>query len=952
MRVFAIFLVSLLSAVTGSTCRTWSSSIQSTTTFLLRSCDGQYGPIEGRIPGSVHTDLINAGIIKVNPYYRYEETNLSWVAQQCWEYNSNEFDIPNLDLNCELKLRFESLDAVATVELNGVVIANTVNAHREHDFSISSSALKKTENKLKITFQSALQYNHQTASQYPYTVPATQNWNVWAEPSDRSFLRKAGSDFGWDWGPAFVSTGSYGAITFYQTEVAKLSGLISEQTFNSDFSEVDVTVYGIFKVSSTASKRDVGASVYFLGNKILSVTADLSTCKVNSNCKVRLGSIAVVNPKLWWPKGHGDQNLHAVKVQLEDGQSIERKIGFRTIKLLQTPLPTNDTSSSVKPAVFYFEVNNVPIFMKGANFIPIDSFHNRVTNADRRYILEAALASNMNMLRVWGGGIYQTDDFYDAADELGVLIWQEVMLACALYPRNTEFLEEVRLEVEYQAIRLGSHPSIAIWGGNNENEVALGWFQSSLQNRDLYVSDYSELYGNTLYPTLINTLGESAFQNIVGWVDSSPSNGLISTNPYAKIWGSASTEVAGDVHFYNYACDCEDYQSYPKAKFISEFGFQTMPSYLTYEPVTDESDWEPNSDLMLYRQRHQNGNSEIETQLKKHYNLPNTCDSNSQSISKQRYYDMYLYLVGLQQSRCYETAINRWRQLRGIHLNDPSDQRYTMGILYWQLNDIWQGPSWSSIEYGGQWKPLQSVVKRAYSSVVVTPSYTTPTQLDSSGQSNSSHVFEVYAVSDLHDKDIKGHITVQLKSWKDNTNIASLYDNTVTIQSDRSELITSLDINTDLLLKYGCSFITCYIKIVSKAEDDSDNTHSSVSITPLAYLKDSEISFDTKIQFNNFKQISDQVVEFEVQVSETSPFLFLEFRAPSDIPTILLKGVFETNAGWFSDNSFHAEKGETYTIAYTSYQNSVTVEDVQGRLQARSIQHAYNCNLPLYHPSV
>lgn len=203
------------------------------------------------------------------------------------------------------------------------------------------------------------------------------------------------------------------------------------------------------------------------------------------------------------------------------------------------------------------------------------------------------------------------------------------------------------------------------------------------------------------------------------WVDSSPSNGLISTSPYAKRWGEASTPAAGDMHFYDYSCDCEDYRSYPNARFVSEFGFQSMPSFLAYQPVTIESDWEPDSDLMKFRQRHENGNDQIRAQIDRHYMSPANCTGND---GERRYYDMYLYLTGIQQLRCYETAINRWRQLT----SDTEAQ--TMGVLYWQLNDIWQGPSWSGVEWGGRWKPLQYAVKRAFAPLVVTFSSITVNQ--------------------------------------------------------------------------------------------------------------------------------------------------------------------------------------------------------------------------------
>ena len=220
--------------------------------------------------------------------------------------------------------------------------------------------------------------------------------------------------------------------------------------------------------------------------------------------------------------------------------------------------------------------------------------------------------------------------------------------------------------------------------GNNENEVALYWFQPSVQNRDLYVSDYAKLYGDIIYPAIVSIDGVGPGGTLQRpWVDSSPSNGLLSTNPYAKRWGQASTSKAGDVHFYNYDCDCEDYRVYIKGRFISEFGFQSHPSFLGYQPVSEPVDWKIDSTFSEFLQRHENGNQQIYDQLSKHFTLPDI--SSCELESDKRYFDMYLYLADIQQGRCYETAINRWRQLKS------EEDTQTMGILYWQLNDLWQG---------------------------------------------------------------------------------------------------------------------------------------------------------------------------------------------------------------------------------------------------------------------
>lgn len=278
-------------------------------------------------------------------------------------------------------------------------------------------------------------------------------------------------------------------------------------------------------------------------------------------CRTRLKDI-----ELWWPVGFGEQNMYTIRVEYQ-GESVTRKIGLRTIELDQSDI--DDEQS-----YFFFKINGQEIFAKGANFIPIDVFESRVTDLDREYIIQTALQSNYNMIRVWGGGIYQPSHFYERCDEAGILVWQEFMFACSMYPRDTAYLKEVSLEVKQTALRLATHPSVVVFGGNNENEVAMDWFDESMVHRDIYVADYMKLYADTIFTSLQSVLGNDFIEKHRHvWVDSSPSNGLLSVDPYVKKWTRASTSEAGDMHFYDYFMDCENSDKYPTSRFVSEFGF-------------------------------------------------------------------------------------------------------------------------------------------------------------------------------------------------------------------------------------------------------------------------------------------------------------------------------------------------------------------------------------------
>lgn len=929
------YFLSLSLLIVGVVSQSILEDLTSQIKFTLSSCDGKYGPFTDLlVPNEVHTTLIENNVIQNDPYFRYEEKNLSWITATCWMYESTQFPLSRFtqsEDSDDVRLRISELDSVSKIFFNDVLIGNSNNAHRDWVFEIDKSLIKPTGNKLRIQLDPALTYAKSQAVAYPYAVPATENYNVWAEPTSRNFLRKAGSDFGWDWGPAFIQTGIYGQLQIYKASTLYFEGVSVVQTIDSSLNKVVLTIKAAMDIP-VATKKPSTLNFIVLIDDIKMLDATVEPSSSHGQQLISLGNLTITNPRLWFPRGYGSPDMYRLKVILQNnGMEIERKIGIRKVELIQ---------DSVNYGVsFYIKVNNIPIYCLGANFIPIDSFTTRVTRADRAYVLEAAAAANMNMLRVWGGGIYQSQDFYDKADEMGLMIWQEIMLACALYPRNTEFLSEIEREVYFQTLRLGTHPSIVVWGGNNENEVALNWFTESITNRDRFVSDYSELYANTVFPALTAVLGDSAVNSQVVWVDSSPSNGLLSVDPYVKLWGSASTAFQGDVHFYDYSCDCENFESFPEAKFISEFGFQSTPSFLSYEPVTIPEDWSSDSDLMLYRQRHENGNPQMDQQISKHFNFPVSCDDN------RRNFDMYLYVNDLQQSRCYETAITRWRQLHGI---DDEKKQYTMGILYWQLNDIWQGPSWSSMEYGGRWKPLQYSVRRNFS----------PLLLSSLSKQVDDHTksIDVFVVNDIYNSALELNVVVELVSWADSSKFVELFSTIVTSKFGASSAVKSVLLTSTDLEKISCTFTSCYLRsrgsVISanklssgdKLRLDETDVHL-LNYLPLATWKEIALEADVAIQTSNFKRISATDVSFDLSLNVTSPFLFLELKnSPVSFASYKTAGVYKNNAGWFSDNNFLAEAGRVYHLEYHSHQPIMSVDDFRARLQARVLQHTQSCS--------
>ncbi|KAJ1458754.1 glycoside hydrolase superfamily [Pelagophyceae sp. CCMP2097] len=702
------------------------------------------------VPGTAHEALFSAGLIG-DPLYRFNELHQAWVAKQGWTFELEAFDWAYDEKRA--LLRFEGIDTAATVSLNGKVIGTSASAFVPAAFDV---ILKPKGNVLVVAIESALDYGAARAAAHVrdegYAIPATHNYNVWSdaggggewqgqEPNTRNFVRKAGSDFGWDWGPSLVPCGLTGHVTLEPFGASRLEDAFTmKQAFRPDGSvSLDVETSLWSDADCLIDFGDVGV------DEVLELTLTnaagrvVSTAHAAPPSALRKGhnyvNLTLVveegDVERWWPNGYGNAALYAATLKYR-GTALRKRIGLREVDLVQEPVGEGTT--------FYFRVNGVALFAKGANLIPAKVFQTNVTLEDWRWLLTSATEANQNMVRVWGGGIYQPDGFYELCDELGLMVWQEYMFACALYPRDATFLDSVKAEVDYQSRRLQAHPSIVVWGGNNEAESALEWFVEPLTKRDLYVVDYVALYVDTVRDALRSVDLQAPF------VDSSPSNGALSQEPYIKRWGNAGDSRWGDAHVYDYVDDCEDPNMYPPAKFVSEHGFQSFPSLLEYSSIASTHDLHFESDLLRFRQRHANGDGQVLSMLARHFDVPG------------QDFGQFLWLTQIQQGRCYETAITQWRRLR----SDAAAR--TAGVLYWQLNDVWPGPSWSTVEHSGTWKASHYAVKRAFA----------PLALSATRQSSANATDEVHlhVTSDLVE-DVHGVLTFEVWSWRSSTVLAT-----------------------------------------------------------------------------------------------------------------------------------------------------------------------------------
>lgn len=425
-----------------------------------------------------------------------------------------------------------------------------------------------------------------------------------------------------------------------------------------------------------------------------------------------------INPGLFILATQPESNAY----QIQHVSEKEVSFGFRTVELIQEPVITGDPEAGL---TFNFRINGVDLFAMGSNWIPASILPEQTNDIDYvRYLLQSAKDANMNMLRVWGGGLYESDEFYKMADEMGIMIWQDFMFACALYPVDEDFLSSVRLEIEQQVQRLQYHPSIVIWAGNNENEMAIAgpWWPDVMAWNKKLREAYAKLYTETIKPIVMILDPTRPF------VDSSPSNGPLSSNQPNGIAKAPNDNKYGDVHHYDYFADSFEWTNYPSTRFASEYGFQSYPSFNALTSFSQPSDWKyPITPNILHRQHRMTGEMEIKYQARLHFK-----DLESGGVDKLK---NFIYISQLTQAIAIKTETEFYRRNRFI--NQETKLGRTMGALYWQLNDVWQAPSWSSIEYGGKWKMLHYFARRFFFPVHVIPYLVQQPSPSSSSTTNS-----------------------------------------------------------------------------------------------------------------------------------------------------------------------------------------------------------------------
>ena len=632
--------------------------------------------LKATVPGTVHQDLLNHNELP-DPFFGKNEEKVQWVEKEDWQYRTT-FTLSKEQLEHEAAvLTFEGLDTYADIYLNGSLIKRTDNMFVGYTLPVKE-VLREGENRLQVYFHSPIK---QTLPQWEtdgFEYPAD---NDHSKTRVSIYSRKAPYSYGWDWGIRLATSGIWRPVTLTLYDAARVSD------------------YYVRQVSVTAEKAEVEnqIEVFQVGQKPVEAEVTVSYSykegeKVSQSKKVTLQPgknevslpMAVKNPHLWMPNGWGEAALYdfetTVKVGSQEVASDKKRVGLRSVKVV---MEDDEHGKS-----FFFEVNGKPLFAKGANFIPDDALLPRVDSTRYERLMEDVRLANHNMIRVWGGGIYEDDKFYQAADEKGILVWQDFMFACTMYPSDPVFMKRVEEEAEYNIKRLRNYASLAMWCGNNEIYEGLRYWGWSRKYKDPAIFErmkkgYDELF-HQLLPAMVKKYDADRF--------------YMHTSPYEANWGRPESWKIGDSHNWGTWYGQKPFESLDTEipRFMSEYGFQAFPEMKTIATFAAPEDYALESEVMNAHQKATIGNALIKKTMALYYQVP-------EEFEELVYKGLVLQGFGIR---------------KGIEAH-RRNRPFCMGTLYWQLNDSWPVVSWSSIDYYGNWKALHYQSQRAFAPVLI-----------------------------------------------------------------------------------------------------------------------------------------------------------------------------------------------------------------------------------------
>lgn len=650
------------------------------------------------VPGTVHTDLYKNKKIP-DPFFADYEKSLQWIEKEDWEYKTIII-LNSSDLSYEhINLVFDGIDTYAEIFVNGNKMLSANNMFRQWEVDAKKS-LKVGSNTIRLLFSSAVNKANSEAKKLNYKLPG----------DEKVFTRKAQFQYGWDFGPRFVTCGIWKEVKLVKWNRLKIENcqyvqkLLNDTIADLEFvCNIKSTVEGdfILKLNKEESVKN-------------SILKQLKVHITKGENKISVGN-KISKPKLWWSNGQGAPNLYHFSLSVHDNlkliDSKKIRIGLRTIELVREKDKTGES--------FYFKLNNIPVFMKGANVIPPDIFTPNITKQKYSELLNNAIDANMNMLRVWGGGVYADDEFYDLCDKKGILVWQDFMFACAMYPGDKEFADNVNEEVKQQLIRLRNHPCIALWCGNNE--VDEGWKNWGWQKQ----YKISPVDSGTIWNDYVSMF-QYQIPQLINEYDPQRTGSYISTSPMIG-WGHKESLQSGDAHYWGVWWGNEPFSAYKTkvGRFMSEYGFQSLPAASSIKKFTGDSVLNISSEALRNHQKHPTGFENIQSFIFNEYGPVTDFSS-------------YAYLSQLVQADGMKTAIEAHRRAKP----------YCMGSVYWQLNDCWPAISWSGIDYYGNRKALHYAAKHTFSDILIS--------ID-----ENENTYPVHIISDKL-KDIIGKLDIRI----------------------------------------------------------------------------------------------------------------------------------------------------------------------------------------------
>ena len=801
--------------------------------------------IDAVVPGNVHLDLLRNNFIP-DPFFGQNEAKLQWISDKNWTYKLIFNADQSIFSKGNIEILFHGLDTYADIYLNGLKIISANNMF--HPWSAEIKELIKMEmNELVIQFRSPLVEVAEKMKSLDYSLPADNDQAGKTSPHSR----KAPYHYGWDWGPCLVTSGIWKGVELVGWDDWHVTHFqINNKSVSKDNAELEVELEVTAEIQETLK---------------ITLSELITNNEYEQSFKMKNGvnnfsfNISLANPQLWWPHGHGDQILHHFFLTVETHDQLEqreRKIGIRDVTIKRAEDERGES--------FEIYVNNMPIYSKGANWIPADYFVERLQVEDYKRLLKDAIRANMNTLRIWGGGIYEPDHFYELCDEMGIMVWQDFMFACSMYPADESFLESVEKEARYQVKRLKGHASIILWCGNNE--VASAWLSWGWKEElpGSIWDDYRKLF-HELLPKVCSELDPQRLY----W-PSSPCHGTDQSNQ-DQIYGK------GDNHYWGVWHGGDDFDAFEDnvGRFMTEYGMQSFPSMSMVESFTHKKDRSLDSDVMNVHQKASLGTGNLMKYVEDYYRVNDDFDS-------------VAGLSQIMQAEAIRFAVEAHRR------NMP----YCMGTLYWQFNDCWPVISWSSIDYGGNWKALHYAARKFFSPLLVSIR-----DLDDK--------IEIHVVNDQH-HEVESGIRLGLFNF-----------------------------NGDILFNDSSDIkVEPFSSVIYHAFDKNDLLGG---IDPSAIMFRAELFVGGKVLsrahqfFRRPKHLSIPSPEFDYEIERVSGKYVITVRSKSFLCQLHL--ISTKVRGVFSDNYFDMLPGEVQMIDFEPSENK---ELKKSELRARTLYEMMN----------